>query len=933
MLTMHRNLLVATLFLPLHVAADDAREAKLKLGASFLELGGTVAALMWTSNASDIGPTSHPDDVYRLARDIQLDLDRTRASSNFGIAMGNTGAAALTVLGHADPEPISKGIFYVGAYVAHSSANYLAEATYQQTQARSLGLLRNVLDEKQNKLTPGKLAAMDKAEVVSMVDGLRLGNKAMREVFKDNPEALELLKANLNDYLVSNSAAALFQVKKIDSDVSSMRKDLVKVAANLKEFNEKSIQRFNDIEAKTDALLKATKNSALELEKLDAATRGNTLAIQALSDISYLGWNTDQKLAAIKAGQFPKLEGPARESLIASLEADKKREAFIGDLQKVGRDLSSLSSLAENLGMDKGVVTALNYANTANMALLKFASGDVLGTVATLSSLFAKQKADPAAERHKELMNYLSKQFGQVNERLLEIQRLQEETLEAVYNLSKFMVDFRKDIHQQLSGIEDQVLRSNAMLQAIIRAEWRPCRAMRAASNGQVWFSNRQEVLLNVLGPSDSAKAFRGNWLACNSVAFNFLNGDIAAGDWAGGIADMRTSVGAGTADGEQMKALSRYADLRINEYRAARDVLRLAAPDMLTSPAPYLLRLGQPSPSVSVRDAMNQSLLSKSAAIESFTCNTTKVLNAGMRDLVCYGLASSSNYSPLQSQVANILGDTLIGPNGWSLMDSMISVSRTAAFVRLSKESDQYLFLSPQDFDTIRPATEALKSSVGDPRGLDLLRRILPMAELNILQQSVAYGDFVPQLVLDILYDEGSKSLIRQVNPLAPESTRAKQAAALKAMDVSPILGRNVVMLAVRKALIGADGHFPTSYYGLALANLSGKPACERDPVSRGKLTELLPNWKIEYRAAGANLSESISLGCTPEDANKPRGAGAVLDFGSFYVRMPASEVADAGVFETPQSLHMALSYRAKIGEELVDRNAYKYGTSLNSL
>ncbi|WP_415879180.1 hypothetical protein [Methylomonas sp. TEB] len=907
------------------LAEDATIDARIKVGAAFFELGGTASSLVWTAVKGEAALAKYPsDEVFQLATRIQTDLDNTKASSSFGRAVGNAGAATFQLMAATDPEPTSKISFTVAAYATQAAANYLADATYKDVQEKSLGALRKALDDRQNNLTPQKLVKMDKDEFLSGIDGLKLGNKTMRDVFKGNTAALELLKANVSDYLISNSAATLFSVKKLDGDVETVRKTIVSMDANLKKFREESIERFQNIEDKTDAVLESTKSSSEQLAKLRELTQGNLRAIQTLTDISYLGWSTDQKLAAVKAGQFPELDDEAREKLIGSLEADKRREKAIGDLQLVSRDIGSLTTLAGNLGMPPIVVKGLSSANTATSALIKFNSGDVLGAVASLSGLFGGQKSDLGAERHKQLMTYLATQFGEVNKRLERIQKLQEDTLVAITDLSKLMSYFRNEVHQQLSFIENVVLRNDAMLGELIREKWVSCRAMRNASNQLPWFSSRQEIL-DALGTGDSAVDFRNNWKACNALSFGFLNGNILTGSWAGGIADMRTASGPVTSEKEMQKALISYANLRIAEYQVARDALLAAAPDLFTSPAPYLIRLGQPAPTVSARDALVDALASQRDTIEQFNCNSTNVLNLGQRKLACLGVPSGSTMGPLPNQVEQMFGDTLIGPNGWSLIDSMIAVSRTAAFVRLDG-ADQYKFLSPEDLDTGSLPNDNLKTTVSERRGLDLLQAMSPMAELNILQQSVAYGDLVPQMVLDILYDDSTRVLRSEVDLQATMDKRSKQDKALNAIRVNPVLARNVLMLAVRKVLTDSNGKFPTTYYGLAIANFMGQSACLKDPVAMSKLNDLFPGWKLEYRLEKSASASGHTATCKEGDEMAARGAGLVLDFGNFYVKMPSAEIASEGIFEYPQSLTIALRYREKIGQELIDRSAFNY-------
>jgi hypothetical protein len=199
------------------------------------------------------------------------------------------------------------------------------------------------------------------------------------------------------------------------------------------------------------------------------------------------------------------------------------------------------------------------------------------------------------------------------------------------------------------------------------------------------------------------------------------------------------------------------------------------------------------------------------------------------------------------------------------------------------------------------------------------------------VLQQSISYGDYTAQLVTDLLYDPATNTL--KTEPL----TEGRQKA-LSAMRANPTLARNVILLAMRRtteaALDGAEkaraANYRQTYYGLAHRDLLAPGACGT-PQGARKLGELFPNWTIEHRVTAEQAKVGDYSKCRTEYIPDPKqpgdqppgmGSGPAVAVGDFYVLLPSPLALSTGTFEQADSLRLALAYRDRVSQAIIDRN-----------
>lgn len=113
--------------------------------------------------------------------------------------------------------------------------------------------------------------------------------------------------------------------------------------------------------------------------------------------------------------------------------------------------------------------------------------------------------------------------------------------------------------------------------------------------------------------------------------------------------------------------------------------------------------------------------------------------------------------------------------------------------------------------------------------------------------------------------------------------------------------------------------------------ASCSSAPNDTGALAAKYKLNELLPNWKFDYvvTAAQATDAQQASLkNCVQEFApagDKPlpaRGAGVAVELGKdFYVLAPTPMQLITGSYELSDSLRLALAYRDRVSQAIMDR------------
>ena len=239
----------------------------------------------------------------------------------------------------------------------------------------------------------------------------------------------------------------------------------------------------------------ATRIDALktDIEALDgsvhtvAAQLGQLGANQDLVvDFIYSRMTLEERAAALETGLIDRRiscpEGKpdcdvtaVREALIERYrdEAEVVRtfEAIGSVLQDAGTALQIVRDL--NIDVPPEISEGLEIANAAFIAVTTW-STNPLGSIQAITSVFGS-KRDVEAERHAALMNYLAKNFENINQQLKQIQENQQAMMDGLAAVSGQIADMHRDLDSRLSALQSEVLVIGKNVRAVIWEDLQSC--------------------------------------------------------------------------------------------------------------------------------------------------------------------------------------------------------------------------------------------------------------------------------------------------------------------------------------------------------------------------------------------------------------------------------------------------------------------------
>jgi hypothetical protein len=277
-----------------------------------------------------------------------------------------------------------------------------------------------------------------------------------------------------------------------------------------------------------------------------------------------------------------------------------------------------------------------------------------------------------------------------------------------------------------------------------------------------------------------------------------------------------------------------------------------------------------------------------------------------------------------------------LIGPNAYWLIDMGISLSTIVDFAS-RKDDGSFQFINSgliASFASNGPSRE-MTAALTQKKGAELLVKLRWLADAITLQQSLTDGDFLAGLIEQALYDPGRRAFTFDS---ADADEKALKQLGLAAMKANPLLARNVVMMGLRHALEDAIGgpdkaaalSYEQTYFQLGLDDFVGPNPCPGSDFAKAKLTSLFPNFVFEYRVTKQQKALPDKKDCPleivetfSENGSTPGfGTGVSVSVADFYVTVPSPSIVARGVYEQSDSLRLALIYRDRVLQALIDRN-----------
>lgn len=896
---------------------------------SALEFGASFGKLLYGSMVNDTTQTKIEADPYtRLAAKAKSELAEGRTSSAL-IANNFKLIGALVSVGAAKATPDPRGavaIGLVGAWAAKKLGDAFEESIMRDTQKRVNSIVAQGL--KEAGLKPQDWQGLTKEQLRTKVADLKIGGRKLRDELAGNAEALQMVQAHTVDIVMDMGLETLFRTQDIAVGVEKIKED----AANIRKYQVEMKERLSKIETHMSKVQAATLEANNKLDDLRERVKDQSKAIRTLSEISYSGWSTTQKLQAVRSGMFPDLSSAEKIALVKSLEATSRQEQLISDTQQAAQDFGNLAAIAQNLGLSKDTVVAFQAAQTIATGVVKFATGDYLGTIASVTSLAGLGGTDAAAARDAAMRQFLEEKFAEVNQKLEKVIGLQIKTYEAIERLTRFQIQFRVEVLSQLDRIEGAVLRNEVLLKTLLMNQWDKCGALISKQLNGIYDIPSLQTLVDIV----KDKIATGRVQECYIKLADFFDSHVLTAQWSGQVISAKNFPTSDIKGENLQKQLAIFVSQRVAAYENTRDFVLKVLPEAGKAPAYHLISFSQPV--INANDSRALSAYLDSDPIQqqfkSFRCGQKEVLSIGLHDLICY--RSGDTEPPRPDRWGVLLEAPLIGPHAFSLIDTGIIVSGLSDLA-IQDATGAFQFSPPEaisNFSENGPTNE-LMNGLREAKGYQLLIKLKWLAEASLFQQGLAYGDYTARLVEGALYDPASRSLEPDPARLT-ELQREIRLAALRALQANPILARNVVMLAMRHSLEDALGGpdradallYQQPYYQLALADFSGSLACDDSAGGKDKLLELFPNWKFEYRVTISQKEKRPELKNCPEepgiDPNKPtvtHGIGISVPLGDFYVKVPDPLTLSSGIFEQNDSLREAIEYRNAVSYAMTDK------------
>jgi hypothetical protein len=751
---------------------------------SVLQLGGSIGKLVWTRVKYDNEKIQAEANQYQVvALQVKNQVEVGRAASE--VVKGTLGVVGTT-LAYAtivDPEPLSKGIAGVAAWGAKTTGDALGQLVLDNSQERARSILAGLFQN--NGITPKDLKSLTPTELQDKVADLKLGGATMRDILND-PKSLAMLQANAVDIAADIGVEAFGRAAAAEHDVAAVKSDVVRLREDIQSYQDAVGTRLDGMTTKLSNLQSVTDLAAQRLSELNTAVGANSSAIRTLSQVSYSGWSTAQKLQAVQGGLFPDLSSAEKGALIKSLQADQAQERLVSEVQAAAQDLGNLAAIAKNVGLPQDAVKGLQGAQIVATGVVQFATGNYLGAVASVTSLAGLGAPDAAAERQKAMMQYLQQEFARINQKLDKIIDLQVQTLKALESLSEQQQRFRQEVLGQLDRIEDTILRDEQLLQAVVYDQWSDCRTIINGTllNGQYEIPSKDALIQLLSYPNIGKHLYE--CIHGKDELNSLLDNHVKTADWGGTIiSDQNFPTTYIPGDTSIQKSWNAFQFQRGNAFNSARDFVEAklsgAEKPPAKYPAKYLARFAQPVIDIQHSKDLAADLERADTVqkFDNFRCDQDDVLSKPIAALICYGLVAGAAEPPRENRWHDLLRGALIGPHGMTVIDTGIVVAKLLNFGEL-EQGVTYRMVNPKDIERLpqRTMSDDLLADVEERKDIELLNKLTLLAEATVLQQSITYGNYTAELVEHAPYDPKTRALASDGSDLKGEQQLALTAA-----------------------------------------------------------------------------------------------------------------------------------------------------------
>ena len=595
-----------------------------------------------------------------------------------------------------------------------------------------------------------------------------------------DPDFINMATDMLQQAAIATDAATLGAVAMISKDVSEME-------AKLGEF----VQEVNNSNKRIGDRLEQHHNMLQEFDNDLIVLHENVLAMDRqiqrlgrdqdlIADFMFSGLPPDQKVTALRTGlmddrfRCPKGTSncnPAeiRTAMVKRYEAEARIMKNVEVAGNILQGINDIQTIVGNLGIDIGKDgnKALQIASGAVSAYIGVMSGNPLGAIASITSIFGK-KSDPDAERFRIMMEYLKKQFGIINEKLDAVLNNQQTILDAVISVAEQLEQIYRNLDGRLENMEWEQRRISEKLKELIWAEWRSCFSMyRYAlapnpAEGISPFVNPKTLRFETFGDVRAVIDQRGEQISdCLDTVLKAMD-SLSATRWFGAFLDARHALSVegvfdqGTLVGTVADEANRWSSIERlhleNVVEPAHSIVSDWSKRKKVSASTLLQlqtrRISNASQLGLVMDAQEKG--------ERFNCNRIDEIGRATRDLVCIPNTNTDEIAEDLMRFAINL-DILLEIADWMTVLSQVA--------NLYSPNKSHFAESLEDLATFG----------GISLGEEITRKAVAMMALAIAYYSRIYGGMTALAIAEaILSDKADErhSKVLLNNPYLAENT-----------------------------------------------------------------------------------------------------------------------------------------------------------------
>ena len=644
------------------------------------------------------------------------------------------------------------------------------------------------------------------------------GPEAIRATFADNaallqevrdryglePEPWNVAMELLVDAVVNSTERQIDRIETYTGSTERLGADVAALAVNLHGLETELDTRLRVAEEAMPRVADTMRDFQAAVVDLDDRLANVETNQAVVADFIFDSMPAARKVHALQAGfmreRFACADGgeacdatALKTSLLDRFQKEAELDALVGEVASVTGAVNDVYAVATNLGIDSPELNDLmRYGNAAAGAFTQFATGNVLGGLASVTSVFGRRR-DADAERFAAMMGYLNREFTRINskldeistkldrisakiDRVLENQALivanQARLMDAMAALSEQMQSSFMPVYQSLGRLEFEQERLSAAVRSLIWDDWKTChavyqRAMERNADGTYAFIDPDTLLLTserhlqrIVSTAGETlvlpciRAMQGNFASLNALERfgNFI--DL---DWV--VANrLDEAVPEFPVDPKEWRT-------RLDAFKrdvfapALAHAVRFVDGRAATSFAGAFAALTRP-----VVSTDDWRATAAAADAVDFACwDPEQTAHERLFPLLCDADAGDPNANARRLLERPILADVVNDVADWVLL--------VAQFADLRDQRQSGWSSYRELFDAARRGALDVRSSAGE----DLIARSIPVLDVAIASYAMIYGPMgADRIVADVesgTIDAGSITALRQ-NPFLAANT-----------------------------------------------------------------------------------------------------------------------------------------------------------------